>query len=80
MTKFETIGIQAQLDAETKQQAMKSFKWSCDCCCYRGMKLDCDKCAIAHTHKETIAIFDDLAGTEKPGKKDVILGGAPNAD
>lgn len=81
MTKFETIGVQAQLDAETKQEAMKQFRWSCNCCCYRGMKLDCDRCAIASTHRETIAIFDDLAKTDKVEKKELKLGGgAPNAD
>ena len=81
MTKFETIGVKSQLDAETKQQAMRSFQWSCNCCCYKGMKLDCDRCAIAQVHRETIAIFDDLAKTDKVEKKELKLGGgAPNAD
>lgn len=73
MTKFETFGV--QLDAETKQQAMKSFQWSCNYCCYKGMKLDCDRCAIAQVHRETIAIFDDLAKTDKVEKKELKLGG-----
>lgn len=65
MTKFETIGVQAQLDAEDKKEAMKRFMWSCSCCCYRGMKLDCDRCAIDHTHREVLASFDDLAKANK---------------
>ena len=59
MTKFEQIGINSQYDATTKEEANKAFKWSCDACCNKGMRLDCDKCAIAYTHKLVIAYFDD---------------------
>lgn len=38
MTKFEQRGINFQYDATTKEQAQKSFQYSCDCCCNKGMR------------------------------------------
>ena len=58
MTKFEQIGVNYQYDAVTKEQALRSFQYSCNCCCYRGMRIDCDHCAIAQTHHLVIAAFD----------------------
>lgn len=78
MTKFETIGVQAQLDAESTQDALRHFKWSCNCCCYRGMKLDCDRCAIAYTHREMLAILGNPAKTDKIGENDLTGGGEPD--
>lgn len=60
MTKFERIGVNYQNEAESKKQAQKSFDYSCNCCCTRGMHLDCDKCAIALAHHLTIACFDNI--------------------
>ncbi len=58
MTKFEQIGIQRQLDADSKKEAMKAFRHSCDVCCNKGMHILCDKCAIAHVNREVIAAFE----------------------
>lgn len=60
-TKFETIGVQYQQESLTKEEARKNFQWSCRCCCNRGMKIDCDRCAIAAVHHQTIALLDDLS-------------------
>lgn len=54
MTKFEQVGINYQYDALTKEAAIKAFKHSCNCCCNKGMRIDCDHCAIAMI----VAIFD----------------------
>ena len=59
MTKFETIGVNYQYDARNKAEANKSFSYSCKVCCNRGMHIECDRCAIAHTHSLVIAYFDD---------------------
>ena len=59
MTKFEQIGINIQLSATSKEDALKKFNHSCNLCCYKGMHIDCDHCAIAVTHNQLIAIFDD---------------------
>lgn len=61
MTKFEQIGVNFQNDAANKYEANKSFRYSCRVCCERGMRIDCDKCAIAHTHAATVAAFDVIA-------------------
>lgn len=58
MTKFEQVGINYQHDAQTKEQARRSFNHSCNCCCNRGMRIDCDHCAIAVVHSHVIAILD----------------------
>lgn len=58
MTKFEQVGVNFQHNACTKEQARRSFDYSCTCCCNRGMHIDCDHCAIAAAHKLTIAALD----------------------
>lgn len=64
MTKFEKIGVDLQYDARSKRDADNKMRYSCDCCCHRGMKIDCDHCAIAVAHSTTIAAFDTLEGGE----------------
>lgn len=58
MTKFEQVGVSFQNEATNKLEARKSFSYSCRCCCERGMRIDCDRCAIATTYRMTIAAFD----------------------
>lgn len=58
MTKFEQVGVNYQNDAESKEQANRSFRYSCECCCTRGMHIECDRCAIAVAHNLTIAAFE----------------------
>ena len=58
MTKFEQVGINFQYDASTKEQAIKSFNISCNICCCKGMRIDCDRCAIAEVHSLIMASFD----------------------
>lgn len=59
MTHFEQVGVNYQHDANTKEQALKSFEYSCNCCCTKGKRIDCDRCAIAVTHNHIMAHFAD---------------------
>ena len=59
MTKFEQIGVNYQYDANNISEANKSFNYSCQCCCNKGMRIDCDRCAIAHVHNLVVACFND---------------------
>ena len=59
MTKFEQVGVNYQYNARSKYEANSSFMRSCHCCCERGMRIDCDRCAIAHTHSMVMATFAD---------------------
>lgn len=59
MTKFETIGVNYQYAADSKEEAKRAFAYSCKVCCNKGMRLDCDRCAIAHTHTMVVAYFSD---------------------
>ena len=59
MTKFEQVGVNYQNDAESKEQANRSFRYSCECCCTRGMHIECDRCAIAVAHNLTIEAFEN---------------------
>lgn len=61
MTKFEQIGVNYQYDAMSIQDANKSFEHSCNCCCNKGVNIDCDKCAIAQAHSLVVAIFNDIS-------------------
>lgn len=61
MTKFEQIGINYQYDARTKEEANRSFKYSCECCCNRGMHIECERCAIACVHNLVVASFEQEA-------------------
>ncbi len=58
MTKFEQKGIQLQYSAATKEYAQKVFSYSCDCCCNKGMRIDCDRCAINSVHQMVVAYFE----------------------
>ena len=59
MIKFERIGVNFQYDATSVEQANKSFEYSCECCCNKGIRLDCDRCAISHAHSLVVAYFND---------------------
>lgn len=59
MTKFEQIGINIQMSARTKEDALKKFNHSCTLCCTKGMHINCDHCAISAAHSQLIAIFED---------------------
>lgn len=59
MTKFEQIGVNYQNDAESKEQANRSFYYSCECCCTRGLRIECNRCAIVVAHNLTIAAFEN---------------------
>lgn len=58
MTKFEQVGVNMQYDSPTKEMAQKKFSRSCECCCNKGLRIDCDKCAIETVHKLVIASFN----------------------
>lgn len=58
MTKFEQVGVNMQYDTTTKEEAKRKFARSCECCCNRGMCIECDRCAIATVHQLVIASFE----------------------
>ena len=63
MTRFEELGVGFQLRAETTAQACRSFEYSCNCCCNRGLRIDCSRCAIQDVHEK---IVNMLSGTPMP--------------
>jgi hypothetical protein len=65
MYKFEQVGVNKQYAANSKAEAQKAFAYSCDCCCNKGMRLDCDTCAIANVHSLVMACFDSTKLTGK---------------
>ena len=58
MTKFEQVGVNMQYDSATREIAIKKFSRSCECCCNKGMCIECDRCAIATTHHLVVASFE----------------------
>lgn len=69
MIKFERIGVNFQYDATSIEQANKSFSYSCDCCCSKGIRIDCDHCAISHAHSLVVAYFNDNKSNGNKGVK-----------
>lgn len=59
MTKFEQVGVNMQYDSLTKEMAIKRFTRSCECCCNKGIHIDCDKCSIATVHQLVVASFEN---------------------
>lgn len=66
MTKFEQIGVLFQNEATNTYEAKKSFAFSCRCCCERGMRIDCDRCAIAVAYQLTVAAFEPKNVSNSP--------------
>lgn len=60
MTAFEAKGIELQETALTRSQAQSRFEYSCKLCCTRGLRLDCDSCAIKCAHEVVDDAFDYL--------------------
>lgn len=58
MTKFEQTGVNMQYAAPSKEVAQKKFSRSCECCCNKGLHIDCDRCAIETAYKLVIASFE----------------------
>lgn len=59
MTGFERKGCEIQMDSQTVSQAVKNFAYSCEVCCNRGIRISCDRCAIAFTHENVVAAILD---------------------
>lgn len=68
MTKFEQVGIGFQMDAASKHEAQRSFKYSCNVCCMRGMRIECDRCAIRINHELAVASFEETERKKKRGR------------
>lgn len=54
MTKFEAIGMNIQRSAYRKEWAVKQMNNSCYYCVLRNMRINCDRCMIAETHKKVM--------------------------
>ena len=59
MSKFEQVGVNMQYEASTKEIAIQKFSRSCDCCCNKGLHINCDRCAIETAHRLVIASFEN---------------------
>ena len=57
MTRFEENGASIQYSARSMPQAVQSFRRSCDMCCSRGLRIDCDRCGIAYAHERQVEIL-----------------------
>ena len=58
MTKFEQVGVNMQYSSATKEMAINKFSRSCECCCNKGLHIECDRCSIATVHQLVIAGFE----------------------
>ena len=64
MTRFEMIGCNMQTESVSVEQANRRFSNSCDLCALRGLRIECDSCAIAEQHRIVVAAFRDMKDIE----------------
>lgn len=57
MTYFEAKGVDIQCSCQNEFQSRKQFERSCECCCTRGLRIDCDSCAIRSAHENLLEAF-----------------------
>lgn len=57
MFHFERIGREWQESATSAFQARKSFRRSCEICCERGYRIDCDRCEIRAAHERQLDVL-----------------------
>ena len=70
MTFFEQRGVQLQQECETHRELNHRFSYSCCLCCAKGLKIDCDRCAIALAHTQMQGVIDDMfAAKEREAAK-----------
>ena len=43
MTYFETVGVDYQYNAKNIKEANKAFEYSCNCCCTKGIHIECPR-------------------------------------
>lgn len=59
MTRFEQVGVRIQSESRSIQHAKHSFENSCNICCCRGLRIECDTCAIRAAHEQVVACIID---------------------
>lgn len=59
MSHFEERGMRIQIEASSLTQAKDKFAHSCNLCCNRGLRIDCERCAIRVVHEKVIGFFSD---------------------
>lgn len=52
--RFETIGANLQWNARNAWQAKKLFEHSCELCCLRGLRIECERRHIQAAHDYVI--------------------------
>lgn len=68
MTGFERKGVELQEEASTMEQACRAFAYSCKVCCERGIRINCDRCAISVAHEsklDYLRTMTELKGFEQ---------------
>lgn len=61
MSRFEEVGMNLQIQSDSKSQAERRFEYSCELCCKRGLRIDCDRCGINVIHQRMVKFFDGVA-------------------
>ena len=74
MTGFEQKGCDLQMDSDTIPQSIQRFRYSCNVCCAKGMRISCDRCAIAYTHENVVAALKSIEDEKRRKKAEVMKG------
>lgn len=71
MTNFERIGVELQQDCESAYEAKRTFSYSCRLCNLKGLRIECDRCAIRYNHNMMLGVFRDIE-EEKERKREEL--------
>ena len=58
---FFEHGVYRQQKSLTICEANRNYSYSCELCCNRGYRVDCDRCPIKFAHKQTVELLRSLA-------------------
>ena len=73
MAGFFEHGVYLQQHAVSVREANRKYATSCNICCNRGFRVDCDRCPIAVSNKQTVEVLHGLHAGQKTAQKGAVV-------
>lgn len=64
MTKFESVGCAIQYGSKSVEDADERLERTCTLCCERGLRIECDRCAVTVAHELTVSAIQTVRGDQ----------------
>lgn len=70
MADFFEHGVYLQHHSASVREANHRYSTSCNICCARGFRMDCDRCPIENANKESVAVLRSVkSATHRIGQR-----------